>query len=310
MRTQSLFGISQRPRLDCCRMVPHLIQPRGAGGPSEFGRQVRVVGSGFTLIELLVVISIIAIMIAVLLPALRSARKTAERLDCANRIRQVSIASSSYIFDNREKLFPSRMWIFNSTNRLRHISFQLTRVGNYIEPKLWPGTSFRSTPLFTCPELGGDPTLVGSEQFQIKGRIGALRAIRNNAEAFELSHYTWTRLGGDQRVYSSTYNTYEKAWQSYRASPSIGPYSMHEIAKPSGTAFIADAGIFRNAPADLHYLIDNRLGAINDGIFTPLGTTTHATKIVRHNGAFNVAWGDGHITQRATVLTSSEVDKD
>lgn len=57
---------------------------------------------GFTLIELLVVISIIALLIAVLLPALSQARDTARRAMCASNLRQITIAWTYYDFDYSE----------------------------------------------------------------------------------------------------------------------------------------------------------------------------------------------------------------
>jgi prepilin-type N-terminal cleavage/methylation domain-containing protein/prepilin-type processing-associated H-X9-DG protein len=57
--------------------------------------------NGFTLVELLVVIGIIAVMIAILLPALNKARQAAQSVACLSNMRQLGVLINAYAIENR-----------------------------------------------------------------------------------------------------------------------------------------------------------------------------------------------------------------
>ena len=94
--------------------------------PKDLMRTLRKGCRAFTLIELLVVIAIIAILAALLLPALAGAKHQARRIQCINNQKQLILTWAMYSGDNRELLVPNGgengfspmpfMWIYGGNH--------------------------------------------------------------------------------------------------------------------------------------------------------------------------------------------------
>src|ERR1051325_686193 len=86
---------------------------------------------GFTLIELLVVIAIIAILAAMLLPALAKSKETAKRAVCKSNMRQIALGVIMYANDNRENYPPAAS----------HLVWEPLNVFNYFTSTVRMGTN-------------------------------------------------------------------------------------------------------------------------------------------------------------------------
>ena len=223
---------------------------------------------GFTLIELLVVIAIIAILAAMLLPALSKAKIQAQKTYCMNNLKQIQLGWLMYSGENDDKIVPvSNYWAVFATDPLIQ--------PGAVEAQLYPG----SVTLPTCTNI-------------LFGRLGLLYPLIKSDIIFKCPADPRKTTSGAPTTRSYSAN----GWMNPTTSTLGGGY-LHPTA--TYVVFKKQTQIIR--PADIYVMLEESPGTINDDWFVenPDSPTTWTDMpAAYHNKTSMLLFADGHAQNR------------